>query len=360
MKQLNSCSFEIGAIRPPSEGGSNSLLLRLTRNCPWNRCKFCYGFPYRHEKFQLRSVEEIKKDIDTVKLINDEILKASIESGQEGRINMAVADLLIAREPEISYNQYFVSVFNWLASGGKSVFLQDADSLIMPAGNLIEILTYLKNAFPNIKRVTSYARTATINRKTPEELAEFKNTGLNRLHAGIETGDDELLAYIDKGVTAEQHILGGQKAKAAGIEFSTYIMPGLGGKRYSEQHAKNTAHVLNSINPDYIRSRPFVPRQTTPLFDEVKAGIFQLTSPHARLKEIQIMVESLTVSSRLCFDHMMNGWRTETGDYLFSQDFEGYKLPEEKIRVLELIQKGLYISESVHIHVNEMMTWPYL
>jgi len=354
MKQLSAFSFEIGAIRPPSEGGSNSLLLRITRNCPWSRCKFCYATFYNREKFQLRPVEDIKQDIRAVKAICDEIQEVSNQLGYAGQINHHVGSTIVEREPELNQSYCFITVFNWLASGGRTVFLQDADSLIMRTPELIEVIKYLKETFPSIERITSYARSLTICHKTPAELKEIRVAGLNRLHVGLETGDDELLKYIDKGVTAEKHILAGRKAKEAGFEFSVYVMPGLGGRTFSEQHAKNTARVLNEIDPHYIRLRPFVPRKGTPLFDACKNGELQLTSPHERLREIKTMVEPLSVTSHLCFDHMMNGWRKESGQLLFTQDYEGYKLPEEKDRVLELIEEGLRVSESLHVDAREM------
>ena len=359
MKKLNDYSFEIGAIRPPSEGGS-SLLIRVTRNCPWNRCKFCYGTPYNREKFELRAVEDIKKDIQAAKTISDEIKQVSWQLGYAGQINNVVASTIIQREPNLSQSYSFITVFNWLRSGGHTVFLQDADSLIMRTPDLIEVIKFLKETFPSIDRVTSYARTKTICLKTMEELKDIRAAGLNRLHVGLESGDDELLKHIDKGVTSEEQIIAGRKAKEAGFEFSAYVMPGLGGTTMSEQHAKNTARVLNEINPDYIRLRPFVPRPNTPLFDEYQRGELQISSPHERLRELKIMIGALIVTSRVCFDHMMNGWRTESGELLFKQDYEGYKFPEEKQRVLELIEEGLRVSESIHIDAKDMAKLGYL
>ena len=360
MNKLSTYSFEIGAIRPPSEGGSYSLLIRVTRNCPWSRCKFCYGTPYNREKFQLRSVEDIKKDIQAAKAISDEIKQVSWELGYAGQINNIVGSTIIQREPNLSESHSFVTVFNWLNSGGRTAFLQDADSLIMRTPDLIAVIKYLKATFPSLERLTSYARAKTIYRKTMEELKGIRTAGLNRLHVGLESGDDELLELIDKGVTAEQHIMAGRKAKEAGFEFSVYVMPGLGGPTRSEQHAKNTARVLNEINPDYIRLRPFVPRPNTPLFDEYQMGDFQISSPHERLRELKTMIEALTVTSRVCFDHMMNAWRKESGELLFTQDYEGYKFPEEKGRTLELIEEGLRVSESRHLDVKDIVAMSHL
>ena len=280
----------------------------------------------------MRAVEDIKKDIQAAKTISDEIKQVSWQLGYAGQINNVVASTIIQREPNLSESYSFITVFNWLSSGGHTVFLQDADSLIMRTPDLIEVIKFLKETFPSIDRITSYARTKTICHKTMEELKDIRAAGLNRLHVGLETGDDELLKYIDKGVTAEEQIIAGRKAIEAGFEFSAYVMPGLGGPTMSEQHAKNTARVLNEINPDYIRLRPFVPRPNTPLFDEYQRGELQISSPHERLRELKIMIGALTVTSRVCFDHMMNGWRKESGELLFKQDYEGYKFPEEKAK----------------------------
>ena len=360
MKKLGVYSFEIGTIRPPSEGGSYSLLIRATRNCPWSRCKFCYGTLYNREKFQLRADEDIKKDIQAAKTISDEIKQVSWELGYAGQINNVVGSTIIQREPNLSESHSFVTVFNWLSSGGRTAFLQDADSLIMRTSDLIDVTKHLRETFPSLERITSYARAKTIYRKTLQELKDIRAAGLNRLHVGLESGDDELLEYIDKGVTAEQHIIAGRKAKEAGFEFSAYVMPGLGDPTRSEQHAKNTARVLNEINPHYIRLRPFVPRPNTPLFDEYQRGELKISSPHERLRELKIMIEALTVTSRVCFDHMMNAWRGESGELLFTQDYEGYKFPEEKGKVLELIEEGLRVSESLHIDAKDMAAMPHL
>jgi radical SAM superfamily enzyme YgiQ (UPF0313 family) len=357
IEKLNGLTFEVGPIRPPSEGGSHSLLIRATRNCPWSRCKFCYGLIYNREKFQLRTVADIKKDIDTVREIAEAIKGASWKLGYGGVVNADVGTALIRTDPGLNTNQSFILVYNWLYFGARTVFLQDANTLIMPGTELLEILNYLKGTFPNIERITSYARAKTLARKTPEELKELRQAGLSRLHVGLETGDDELLKYVDKGVTSAEQIEAGKKAKEAGFELSEYVMPDLGGRAKSQQHALNTARVLNEINPDFIRLRPFVPGPGMPLYEDYSKGVFKLSSPHERLQEIKIMVENLNVTGRLCFDHFLNSWyRDRSKRYtLFKQDYEGYKFPEEKKRVLELIEEGLKTDESVHIHVRDII-----
>jgi len=346
--KLAGLSFEMGPIRPPSEGGSFSLLIRVTRNCPWSRCTFCYGKPYDHEKFQMRSVDDVKADIDTAGLISDEIKKVSWELGCAGDINNLVGTTLIGKMPQLGNSHSFVSVFNWLLSGARTAFLQDADTPVIPTPRLVEIIRYLKEKFPTLERVTSYARAKTIFKKKEEDLKELCNAGLSRLHIGLESGDDELLRKVNKGVTGDEHIVAGRQVIEAGIVLSEYIMPGLGGKAMSRQHAENTAKVLNAINPGFIRSRVFTPFPGTPIFDDYMNNKLELLSPHERLKEIKILVAGLDVTSRICFDHFRNpAYSSATGQlvHIFKQDNNGYKLPEEKEFLLELIEKGLKISE---------------
>jgi len=330
--------FETGVYRPPSEGGSNSLLLRFTRNCPWNKCAFCAM--YKTEKFELRPVEEIKEDIDDMAAVRDELEDISQRHRSRG-ISRDVAMEFLSRHPEYNNSTSFAMLFSWLISGGETVFLQDANTLIMKTHNLVEALKYLRLRFPTIKRITTYARSGTLARKKPEELDAIREAGLDRLHIGMESGDDELLKKIRKGVDSEEHIKGGRKAVDAGFEVSEYWMPGLGGEEGSESHARETARVLNEINPHYIRSRPFRPLPGTPMYEEYQEGSFRLLSPGQQLLELRMTVQGLEVTSRVCFDHAGNYWRSRGGSLLFSHDYEGYKFPERKPHVLGLIEEGL-------------------
>lgn len=330
--------FEIGVYRPPSEGGNNSLLLRFTRNCPWNKCAFCAM--YKTKKFELRPVEEIKADIDAMAAVRDELEDISQRHGSRG-IGRDAAVELLSRHPEYNESTSFAMLYSWLISGGETVFLQDANTLIMKTHNLVEALQYLRLRFPTIKRITTYARSGTLARKKPEELDAIRESGLDRLHIGMESGDDELLKRVRKGVDSEEHIKGGRKAVDAGFEVSEYWMPGLGGEERSESHARETARVLNEINPHYIRSRPFRPLPGTPMYEEYQEGSFRLLSPGQQLLELRMTVEELEVTSRVCFDHAGNYWRSRDGGLLFSHDYEGYKFPERKPHVLALIEEGL-------------------
>jgi radical SAM superfamily enzyme YgiQ (UPF0313 family) len=351
--RLRALSFKVGAYRPPSEGGSASLLLRVTENCPWNRCTFCEM--YKGRRFVYRPVEQIKADIDTVAAIRDEITAASCKLGMGGTITRDVGAALLAHSGDLSGNASFITVFNWLSSGARTAFLQDADSMIMRSPELVAALKHLRKTLPSLTRVTTYARSRTLARRRPDELRMIREAGLDRLHIGLETGDDELLALVRKGVTKAQQIEGGRKAIAAGFQVSEYWMPDLGGRERRRQHAENTARVLSAINPHYIRSRPLVPRPGTPLFDEVSQGRLRLSSPHERLEEMAWMIGGLDVTARVCFDHAMNAWVDRRGALLFRQDYEGYRFPEEKPRVLERIREGLAVEESMHVHVRKLM-----
>lgn len=168
-------TFETGPIRPPSEAGS--YLVRLTRGCPWNKCTFCRS--YRKCSFEIRDVAEVKADIDAMARIRDEI-----KSGQP------VLD------------QYGWMVENALSRGGATAFLQDGDSLAMKPDAVRQILAHLKERFPEIVRITSYARSRTMASRSVDDLVSYRELGLTRIHIGMESGHDPLLEIVRKGVTA--------------------------------------------------------------------------------------------------------------------------------------------------------------
>lgn len=327
--------------RPPSEGGSFSLLLRVTRNCPWNRCAFCHL--YKDERFERRSVEEILADIDAVAALRDRVESISERLGYGGELNRHVITELLQSEPEIGLGSGVDIVINWLAAGARTVFLQDGDSIALRGDRLVEVLRHLRDTFPTIERITSYARAKTLYKKDLDELREIREAGLNRVHVGLESGDDEVLERVAKGVTGEQQIAAGRKALDAGFELSEYWMPGLGGRERWRQHAENTARVLNAIDPHYARSRPFYPVPGTPILDQIERGELHLLGPYEHLLEVRTTVERLELTGRVCFDHAANYWRGRTGSTLLAVDYEGYKLPEEKDRLLQLIDQGLEV-----------------
>ena len=239
--------YEQGVIRPPSE--ASSLLVRVTRNCPWNQCVFCPA--YKGAKFSKRTVEEVKKDIDAM----------AAEYGDFGRID--------------------------------SVFLQDADSLILPVDDLVAILEYLREKFPKINRITTYARARTLKRRTVDELRRLKDAGLTRVHAGMESGSASVLELIRKGLTPEEIVTGGRHVMDAGLELSEYIMPGIGGRSLSEEHARETAHVVNQIRPHFIRVRTFAMHPLSPMQKMVREGTFVPMADDEIIGEIRLLVEHL-------------------------------------------------------------------
>jgi len=312
-------SFELGPIRPPSE--AYSLLIRATRNCPWNRCKFCHN--YKGEKFQLRPLEEIKQDILAVKTIQNKLKEISLQSGYGSNVQ-EVSRMLLNNSP----NQAYFNVSLWLYAGGESVFLQDANSLIMRTNELVEVIKFLKQTLPSINRVTSYARSKTAAKKKLEELRELHEAGLSRLHIGLESGYDPLLEYMDKGTTAAEHIEGGKKIVASGISLCEYVVLGLGGKKMWRQHAMETAKVLNEIDPDFIRVRTLTIHDGMPLYNELKDGNFIQSTDEEILAEEKLFIEQLECHSNYVSDHITN----------LLQEIEG-KLPQDKEKMLASIDR---------------------
>jgi hypothetical protein len=273
--------------------------------------------------------------------VRDDLAALSVASGEDGEISRRAAIALIGENPELNHHHGFAMLYHWLLSGGKTAFLQDANSLIMKTDQLLEVLAYLRRTFPSIVRVTTYARSKTLVQKSLDDLKAIRRAGLDRLHVGLESGDDALLKKICKGATAEIHIQGGQKALAAGFQLSEYWMPGLGGKTRWQDHARNTARVLSRIDPHYIRSRPFRPWSGTPLAQEVAEQAVEMLTPAEQLRELRLTMLDLSVTGRVCFDHVGNFWKNRQGELLFTHSYEGYKFPEEKQTVLDLIDEGL-------------------
>jgi radical SAM superfamily enzyme len=240
--------FEQGVIRPPNE--ASSLLVRVTRNCPWNKCLFCPA--YKGTTFSKRSVEEVLNDID----------------------EMAEA-----------YASHIDVV--------TSAFLQDADSLLLPTAELVEILEHIKKRFPKVVHITTYARAKSMKRKGAEDYKTLREAGLTRVHTGMESGSLAVLQMVRKGSTPEDMIAGGLRVKEGGISLSEYIMPGLGGRTLSNEHALETAKLLNTIRPDHIRVRTFALHPLSPMRKMVEEGIFVPMSDDEIVAEIRLLVENL-------------------------------------------------------------------
>jgi len=324
-------SFELGPIRPPSE--AFSLLIRATRNCPWNRCRFCPV--YKGSKFELRTLGEIIRDIEAVKAISDGIKEAAWTMGYGDNLREVAAMLSY----QAQYGPCASHVALWLGTGGKTAFLQDSNTLLMRTPELIQVIAFLRETIPSLDRVTTYGRSHTAARKSISELKELKDAGLDRVHIGLETGYDPLLAYMEKGCTAKDHIEGGRKVKAAGISLCEYVMPGLGGKKMSQEHALQTARVLNEIDPDYIRLRSLHVSPAMPLWSSVQDGDFELQTEDEVVKEIAAFIENLQVTSYLRSDHILN----------LLMEVEG-KMPEDKAKCLNIIDKYLSLTDEERLN----------
>ena len=296
--------YEQGVIRPPSE--ANSLLVRVIRNCPWNQCVFCPA--YKGTKFSKRSVEEVKADIDSM----------AMEYGRHGFV--------------------------------ESVFLQDADSLLLPTADLLEILKHLKQKFPNIKRITSYARAKTLKRKNVEELKTLKAAGLTRIHTGMESGSTMVLKMIEKGITPDDIIEGGTRVMEAGISLSEYIMPGIGGRSLSEEHAIETARVLNIVKPDFIRVRTFAMHPASPMQKMVSEGSFVPMTDDEIVSEIRLLVSHLEEmhSYFSCGDFSLNllmqvdGYLDEKKDVMLAELDKFLSLTKRQKQIYSLLRRASF------------------
>jgi len=278
---LRKRNYDFPPFRPPSE--ANSLLLRVTRGCPWNRCTFCSM--YKGMKFEIRNLEEILEDIELARdLYGDRV---------------------------------------------RTVFIGDSNSLVAKTERLVKILETLFSSFSHLERVTSYARAKTIAKKPLEDLIKIRQAGLNRLHVGLETGDRELLKEIEKGAIPEEMIEAGKKAKKAGFEYSLYVLLGIGGEEKWVQHARGTAEVLNQIDPHFIRVRTFIPQPNSLIHEAMMRGDFKSPSPETILRETKLLVEELRVTSQFLSDHISN-----------LLPLHG-KLPEDKEKMIQMVEKAL-------------------
>jgi len=295
--------YEQGVIRPPSE--ASSLLLRVTRNCPWNQCVFCPA--YKGVKFSRRTVDEVKSDIDSM-----------------------------TRE----YAGYPV----------RTAFLQDADSLLLKTEDLLEITRYLREKFPSIERITSYARATTLRHKSVEDLIRLRDGGITRIHAGMESGSEKVLKMIKKGITPRDIVEGGRNVKTAGIELSEYIMPGIAGRILSEEHALETAKLLNLVEPDFIRVRTFAMHPRSPMRKMVKEGIFVPMTDEEIVTEIRLLVATLNEmrSYFSCADFGLNllmqvdGYLDEKKGYMLKELDTYLSLTKEQKQAYSLLRRGSF------------------
>jgi radical SAM superfamily enzyme YgiQ (UPF0313 family) len=297
-------------------------MLRVTRNCPWNRCRFCNL--YKNTKFSIRRTEHTLADIDSIAEAHGRLISLDSLRGSEREAALADFDRFVS---ELNDDGAVESALHWYSNGCRSVFLQDANALIMKTEDLTAILRRLKERFPSVERVTSYARSKTVLGKSVEELVALKEAGLSRIHIGMESGSDHVLAQMEKGATKAEHIAAGQRVKEAGIELSEYYILGLGGMEWQRGHALESADAMNRINPDFIRVRTLSVVGRSPLGEDVRAGRFVQPNDLRCAEELALFIENLTARSYLINnDHIVNLLPEATG-----------QMPEDKERMLEAV-----------------------
>ncbi len=250
--------YDFPPYRPPSE--AYSCLIRFTRGCPWNKCKFC--MMYKKIKFEIRPVDEILRDIHNAPLIFGKDIQ--------------------------------------------TVFIGDSDSLLMKVDDLELLLNEIRNVFPDLKRITSYARIRTLKAKGYERLLRLRKAGLTRVHIGLESGSDKVLKLINKGPKAKHFIETAPLIRDAGIEFCFYVLLGIGGREYTYEHAIETARVINEAKPDFVRFRTVIPLPGSGIQKMIDEGKFTyLTDAEIILEQYRI-IENITVDTYIANDHISN------------------------------------------------------
>ena len=251
-------------IRPPVE--AYSLLIAVTGGCSWNQCKFCGTYKGMYgttQEYAIRPIEDVKKDIDQA----------------------------------AKYNYH-----------GFPVFLAGGNPTSAPTDYLMEIIKYVRIKLRDIQRVSCYSKALDVLRKTDEELQNLAEAGLDIVYMGLESGSNTVLRLMKKGTTATSFIKAGKRLLNAGIKLSLYIILGLGGHKYSEEHVKETARVLTEINPTIFRFRTLNISPSTPLWEDLQSGEFTLLTPSENLKEERDIIANLgeNVTSQVFNDHVSN------------------------------------------------------
>ncbi len=286
-------------FRPPSEHAS--YFLPLTSGCSNNTCIFCsfYGC-----KLQVRDIAEVKREID-----------AMVRWVQDG-----------ARDPALPGIMYMV-LRGW---DGRRVFLQDGDALVYPQQQLIEVLDYLNERFPELERIASYATPRNLLNRSVEEMRELKERKLGILYMGIESGDDEILKWVGKRATHDEIVTAGRRIKTAGILSSVTVILGLGGKERSSRHVSETARILTEIDPDYVGALTLTFVPGTPLYEMAQKGEFSPLTPFDSIAELKGIIEQSGFSN--CFFSSVHA-----SNYLTIRA----RLPQDKQKTIDQLEKVL-------------------
>ncbi len=313
-------------------------------------------------KFSRRSIEEVKQDIDRAKDLDDLLTHytsniPSLRDGYCQEVEQLIAGIKAAKaksgkkgpahkkggdEPSSWFSSWFKnepsledSVYHllaWRMNGAQTCFFGDSDSLSLSPDFFAEAVSYVKERFPTLNRFTVYGRTQSAAKKKEGELKAFRNAGLDRIHFGVESGNDAVLKFMKKGATGEEHVIACRKVREAGISPSVYIMPGLGGARWSTEHAEDTARVLTEARPDYIRIRSLEIFPGTGLAEAVANGAFEEAPEEQVVREIRILVENIRADTVIVSDSASN-----------LLDVSG-RLPEDRTKMLKVIDDYLALS----------------
>ena len=238
-------TYDTPIFRPPSE--ARSFILRVTRGCAHNKCTYCNM--YRGVPFQILKDEEISRQI---------ALAAHYGKDRVRR-----------------------------------VFLADGDALVLPTAKLLKILQALRDTFPKLQRVSSYAAPKDILRKSEEELRQLKEAGLQLLYYGMETGDDATLKAVNKGVNGEEAVEAGRRVTASGMKLSIMVILGLAGKEGSKRHALETAKAINIIQPTMWSALCLMLYRGSELLDQFERGEFNPLSPAECMEELYTIMENV-------------------------------------------------------------------
>lgn len=270
--------YEGVVIRPPSE--ADSLILQYTIGCSHNQCIFCPA--YKQKKFRIRSLAEMEQDVRSCQ---------------------------------------------GACSDTRRIFLADGDALAVPFPDLLVLFSLLRSSFPKLQRIGMYANAKNILGKSIEELRQLRDAGLGILYLGIESGDDNLLLWMKKGVTAAEMAEAGRRVKSAGIKLSVTVLLGIGGLDRSAEHAEETGKLLSAIDPDYVGALTTMVVKGTPLHDLQQQGKFKLPSAFAILAELSEMLSHTEMTRGLFFaNHASN--------YLPVR----VRMPSERDKVVEMIR----------------------
>ncbi|MDA8235111.1 MAG: radical SAM protein [Clostridia bacterium] len=271
--------YDLPLFRPPSE--AYSLIIQVTLGCSHNKCTFCSAF--KTKTFKIRTLDEVEADLKEARKTHPYVGK---------------------------------------------IFLADGDALILPTEYLLKLFSLIRKLFPECNRIGIYGSAKAINRKTLAELKQFGQEGLGIIYLGLESGNDQVLTNINKGVTADETIRAGLKVKEAGIPLSITIISGMGSRELLREHALDTARVLNAIDPDYLGLLALMIVEGTPLFEQKQRGQFEVLTPKEIMAETKLLLENLELTNCVFRANHASNYYPLMGT-----------LPEDKPALLALLDK---------------------